>query len=91
MDGIIQRNFARAKKEFGFDQERLLRMPPNLGRGGGRKRMAVDWFEGVPRPMTLEEAEALVGDAWKKGARDGTGEGAEQKRIKGFDSIFAPD
>ncbi|KAJ9479332.1 hypothetical protein PHBOTO_002800 [Pseudozyma hubeiensis] len=91
MDGLIQRNFSKAKKEFGFDKERLLRTPPNLGRGGGSKGMAVDWFEGVPRPMTLQEAEALVGDAWKKGARDGTGEGAEQKRVKGFDSIFASE
>ncbi|SPO24359.1 related to conserved hypothetical Ustilaginaceae_specific protein [Ustilago trichophora] len=66
LDILISRHLKKAKKEYGFDDE-LLTTPPLLT---NRQRAAPvsRTFGHLPKPMTMEEAENMVGDGWKNGA-----------------------
>lgn len=89
VDMLVHNHFKVAKEEFRFNKEDLLKEPPNLGLTGrgAQGRVELDVFEGVPRPMTVQQAERLVGDGWKKGGGAG-GSGGEQQRVHGLESMF---
>lgn len=82
LNTLIERHLKQAKKEFGFD-DALLTEPPNLGGTSRAIAPTSQLFAGVPRPMTTEEAEAMVGDAGRAGSSN---EGAN-RRIKGLGAI----
>ncbi|KIS68863.1 uncharacterized protein UMAG_02851 [Mycosarcoma maydis] len=77
LDALIAKNFSKAKNVYGFDQHELLR-ETNLGRKPPTSGAGL--FAGVPRALSLEDAESLVGNAWRRG---GSGGVDEQRRIRG--------
>ncbi|KAF6767519.1 hypothetical protein PSEUBRA_005407 [Kalmanozyma brasiliensis GHG001] len=77
VDRLIEMHYRKAKR--GGWAERWDRVTPDLGwvRNVGRGD-----FEGVPEPMTVEEAEEMVGEGWRRGVKD------EQGTVRGDRPFF---
>ena len=68
---------------FGFKDD-LLSTPPFLGKKDEELPIS-PLFGESQEPMTVDEAEELVGDSWKKGTY-----GREQKRVKELEDLGPP-